>query len=320
MPIAQSDRALVSGASDSGSTPDGHEFIQILMNDNIKKLYQLTEKCSLCPRKCGVNRLKGELGFCRSLNEIRVASINIHTGEEPPISGTKGSGTVFFSNCTLSCVFCQNYPISQLGNGYLLTTEQLADKMLELQKKGAHNINFVTPSHMYHLMAESVFIAKQKGLKIPILANCSGYESVETLELMEDFIDIYMPDMKYADDKFAKKYSNVSDYTKVNKAAIKEMFRQKGNLFINESEIAEKGLLIRHLVLPNAIAGSKDIFDFIANEISVNAYVSVMAQYHTANKSDEVEELARKITEEEYDQSVNDFYDSGLHNGWVQDL
>jgi len=211
--------------------------IGFLMNININKLYKLMERCSVCPRKCGVNRLKGELGFCRSANEIKVASINLHTGEEPPISGIKGSGTVFFSNCTLSCVFCQNYPISQLGNGYLLTTEQLADKMIELQVKGAHNINFVTPSHMYPMMAESVFISKQKGLKIPILSNCSGYENVETLELMEDFIDIYMPDMKYSDDQYAKKYSNVSDYTKVNQNAIKEMFRQKGNLFINENEI-----------------------------------------------------------------------------------
>ncbi len=278
------------------------------------------EKCSVCPRKCGVNRLKGEKGFCKSGNEIRVASINLHTGEEPPISGTKGSGTVFFSNCTMSCVFCQNYPISQLGNGYLLTTQQLADKMLELQKKGAHNINFVTPSHMYPLMAESVFIAKQKDLKIPILANCSGYESVEVLELMDDFIDIYMPDMKYSDDIYAKKYSNVTDYTKINKAAIKEMFRQKGNLFINKNEIAEKGLLIRHLVLPNGISGSKEIFDFIASEISADAFVSVMAQYHTAHKSDAIKELSRKITEAEYENAVDCFYKSGLHNGWVQEL
>lgn len=295
-------------------------YSDFLMNSNIRKLYKLMEKCSVCPRKCGVNRLKGEKGFCKSGNEIRVASINLHTGEEPPISGTKGSGTVFFSNCTMSCVFCQNYPISQLGNGYLLTTEQLADKMLELQKKGAHNINFVTPSHMYPLMAESVFIAKQKGLKIPILANCSGYESVEVLELMDGFIDIYMPDMKYSDDIYAKKYSNVNDYAKINKAAIKEMFRQKGNLFINKNEIAEKGLLIRHLVLPNGISGSKEIFDFIASEISADAFVSVMAQYHTAHKSDAIKELSRKITEEEYENAVDCFYKSGLHNGWVQEL
>lgn len=290
------------------------------MNHNINKLYKLMERCSVCPRKCGVNRLKGETGFCKSGNEIKIASINVHTGEEPPISGIKGSGTVFFSNCTMSCVFCQNYPISQLGNGYVLTSEELADKMLELQKKGAHNINFVTPSHMYPMMAESVFISRQKGLKIPVLSNCSGYESVEVLELMDEFIDIYMPDMKYSDDQYAKKYSNVSDYTKVNQNAIKEMFRQKGNLFINEDEIAERGLLIRHLVLPNNISGSKKIFDFISSEISKDSFVSIMAQYHTANKSDKITELNRKITEQEYDTAVDYFYEVGLHNGWVQEL
>ncbi|GAB1401517.1 radical SAM protein [Elusimicrobiota bacterium] len=290
------------------------------MNKNIKKLYKLMEKCSVCPRNCGVNRLNGEVGFCKSTNEIKVASINLHTGEEPPISANNGSGTIFFSNCSLSCVFCQNYPISQLGNGYLLTPEQLADKMIELQVKGAHNINFVTPTHMYPMMAESVFISRQKGLKIPILSNCSGYESVEVLELMEDFIDIYMPDMKYSSNENSKKYSKVDNYTEINQLAIKEMFRQKGELSFNNEGVAQKGLLIRHLVLPNNISGSKKIFDFISSEISKDTFVSVMAQYHTANKSDKIEELNRKITEQEYDAVVDYFYEVGLHNGWVQEL
>lgn len=290
------------------------------MNKNIKKLYKLMEKCSVCPRNCGVNRLNGEVGFCKSANEIKVASINLHTGEEPPISANNGSGTIFFSNCSLSCVFCQNYPISQLGNGYLLTPEQLADKMIELQVKGAHNINFVTPTHMYPMMAESVFISRQKGLKIPILSNCSGYESVEVLELMEDFIDIYMPDMKYSSNENSKKYSKVDNYTEINQLAIKEMFRQKGELSFNNEGVAQKGLLIRHLVLPNNISGSKKIFDFISSEISKDTFVSVMAQYHTANKSDKIEELNRKITEQEYDAVVDYFYEVGLHNGWVQEL
>ncbi len=290
------------------------------MNKNINKLYKLMEKCSVCPRNCGVNRLNGEVGFCKSANEIKVASINLHTGEEPPISANNGSGTIFFSNCSLSCVFCQNYPISQLGNGYLLTPEQLADKMIELQVKGAHNINFVTPTHMYPMMAESVFISRQKGLKIPILSNCSGYESVEVLELMEDFIDIYMPDMKYSSNENSKKYSKVDNYTEINQLAIKEMFRQKGELSFNNEGVAQKGLLIRHLVLPNNISGSKKIFDFISSEISKDTFVSVMAQYHTANKSDKIEELNRKITEQEYDAVVDYFYEVGLHNGWVQEL
>jgi len=278
------------------------------------------EKCRLCPRNCGVNRLKGETGACRTGREVKVASINLHYGEEPPISAESGSGTIFFTNCNLSCVFCQNYPISQLSNGNAVTAENLADKMLELQQKGANNINLVTPTHVYHFVAETVFIAKQKGLTIPVLSNCGGYESVEVLELMEDFIDIYMPDMKYSSNFYAKKFSKIDNYVENNRRAVKEMFRQKGHLKINGGEIAEKGLLIRHLVLPNNVSGSKEIFDFIAGEISEDTYVSVMAQYHTANISDKFEEINRKLTQKEYDDIVEYFENVGLHNGWVQEL
>lgn len=278
------------------------------------------EKCRLCPRNCGVNRLKGETGACRTGREVKVASINLHYGEEPPISAESGSGTIFFTNCNLSCVFCQNYPISQLSNGNAVTAENLADKMLELQQKGANNINLVTPTHVYPFVAETVFIAKQKGLTIPVLSNCGGYESVEVLELMEDFIDIYMPDMKYSSNFYAKKFSKIDNYVENNRRAVKEMFRQKGHLKINGGEIAEKGLLIRHLVLPNNVSGSKEIFDFIAGEISKDTYVSVMAQYHTANISDKFEEINRKLTQKEYDDIVEYFENVGLHNGWVQEL
>ncbi|MEA5001691.1 MAG: radical SAM protein [Endomicrobiaceae bacterium] len=290
------------------------------MNYNIDKLYKLMEKCRLCPRNCGVNRLKGETGACRTGREVKVASINLHYGEEPPISAESGSGTIFFTNCNLSCVFCQNYPISQLSNGNAVTAENLADKMLELQQKGANNINLVTPTHVYPFVAETVFIAKQKGLTIPVLSNCGGYESVEVLELMEDFIDIYMPDMKYSSNFYAKKFSKIDNYVENNRRAVKEMFRQKGHLKINGGEIAEKGLLIRHLVLPNNVSGSKEIFDFIAGEISEDTYVSVMAQYHTANISDKFEEINRKLTQKEYDDIVEYFENVGLHNGWVQEL
>lgn len=278
------------------------------------------EKCRLCPRNCGVNRLKGETGACRTGREVKVASINLHYGEEPPISAESGSGTIFFTNCNLSCVFCQNYPISQLSNGNAVTAENLADKMLELQQKGANNINLVTPTHVYPFVAETVFIAKQKGLTIPVLSNCGGYESVEVLELMEDFIDIYMPDMKYSSNFYAKKFSKIDNYVENNRRAVKEMFRQKGYLKINGGEIAEKGLLIRHLVLPNNVSGSKEIFDFIAGEISKDTYVSVMAQYHTANISDKFEEINRKLTQKEYDDIIEYFENVGLHNGWVQEL
>lgn len=290
------------------------------MNNNIKKLYQLMEKCSLCPRKCGINRLKGEFGACRTGKEFKVASINLHYGEEPPVSGEKGSGTIFFTNCNLSCVFCQNYPISQLGNGNLITTEQLADKMLELQNKGANNINLVTPTHVYPMVAETIFIAKQKGLTIPILSNCGGYESREVLKLMEPFINIYMPDMKYSSNEMAKKYSKINNYVENNRTAIKEMYRQKGILKFDDNGLATEGLLIRHLVLPNNIAGSKETFEFVAKEISKDTYMSVMAQYHTANISHTFEELNRKVTQEEYDKVLEDFDNAGLYNGWLQEL
>lgn len=290
------------------------------MEKNIKKLYQLMEKCSLCPRKCGINRLKGEIGACKTGIDFKVASINLHYGEEPPISGEAGSGTIFFTNCNLSCVFCQNFPISQLSNGNFITTEKLADEMVKLQKKGANNINLVTPTHVYPMIAETIFIAKQKGLTIPILSNCGGYESKEVLELMEPFIDIYMPDMKYSSNEMAKKYSKIDNYVENNRIAIKEMYRQKGILSFNDNEMAIKGILIRHLVLPNNIAGSKETFEFVANEISQDTYMSVMAQYHTANISHTIEELNRKVSQEEYNKVVEDFENVGLYNGWLQEL
>ena len=290
------------------------------MENNIKRLYQLMEKCSLCPRNCGINRLKGEIGACRIGKDFKVASINLHYGEEPPISGEKGSGTIFFTNCNLSCVFCQNFPISQLGNGNSITTEQLADKMIDLQNKGANNINLVTPTHVYPMVAETIFIAKQKGLKIPVLSNCGGYESKEVLELMEPFIDIYMPDMKYSSNEMALKYSKIKNYVENNRTAIKEMYRQKGILKFDSNGLATKGILIRHLVLPNNIAGSKETFEFVAQEISKDTYMSVMAQYHTANISHTIEELNRKVSEEEYDKVLEDFDRTGLYNGWLQEL
>ena len=290
------------------------------METNIKKLYKLMEKCSLCPRNCGINRFKGEIGACRTSKDFKVASINLHYGEEPPISGKNGSGTVFFTNCNLSCIFCQNYHIRQLGNGNSITTEQLDDKMIDLQNKGANNINLVTPTHVYPMIAETIFIAKQKGLTIPVLSNCGGYESKEALEFMEPFIDIYMPDMKYSSNENAKKYSKINNYVENNRTAIKEMFRQKGILKFDNNGLATKGILIRHLVLPNNIAGSKETFDFVAKEISKETYMSVMAQYHTANISHTINELNRKVTQEEYDKVLEDFDKAGLYNGWLQEL
>ncbi|MCL1972659.1 MAG: radical SAM protein [Endomicrobia bacterium] len=287
---------------------------------NIEKLYKMMDKCEICPRKCGVNRNKGQVGLCRTGNKILVSSCNVHMGEEPPITGEKGSGTIFFANCTLKCVFCQNYPISQLGNGKEVSIEELAYIMLGLQKKGVHNINFVTPTHYSAEVAKSVYLARKKGLQIPIVFNCSGYERVEVLKLLEDTIDIYLPDIKYADSETAFKYSGIKDYVEVNCAALKEMARQKGILKINEDGIAEKGVLIRHMVLPGNVENTKKSLDFIARELSKETFLSLMAQYHPAHKSSEFKELSGNLTIEEYEEAYNHLESLNLENGWQQEL
>ncbi|HAX61582.1 MAG TPA: radical SAM protein [Elusimicrobia bacterium] len=277
------------------------------------------EKCSVCPRNCNVNRLKNELCFCKIGKNPKISAYNLHFGEEPPISGISGSGTIFFTGCNLRCVFCQNYPISQLYHGNEVTIEKLAEIMMQLQSQNAHNINLVTPTHVLPQIIEAILLAKNKGLKIPIVYNSGGYEKVETLKLLEGFIDIYMPDAKYSDDKMAEKYSDAKNYWEINKKALKEMHKQVGNLQIRNG-VAVKGLLIRHLVLPQNIAGSQKIFEFIAKEISPETYISIMAQYHPANRTDEFPELQRKITDEEYSQVLNWADELGLTNGWRQDL
>ncbi|MDR3049635.1 MAG: radical SAM protein [Elusimicrobiota bacterium] len=285
---------------------------------NINKLFSMMDSCNLCPRACGVNRNKSVKGFCKTADEIFIASHTVHNGEEPPISGMRGSGTIFFSNCSLNCVFCQNYPISQFGNGRKISVNDLADIMLELQDKGVHNINLVTPTHYSAHIAKAIYIAKQKGLKIPTLYNSSGYESVEALRLLEGLIDIYMPDIKYGDDETAFRYSNVKNYVKTNQAALKEMKRQAGGLSFDSDGTAKKGLLIRHLVLPNEIENSKSCLDFIAKELSKDTYISIMSQYHKAYKSDDLK-MPQKLDGGQYRQ-VLDYMDSlGLENGWRQE-
>ena len=279
----------------------------------------LLENCSICPRNCNVNRLKNELGFCKIGRNPKISAYNLHFGEEPPISGTNGSGTIFFTGCNLRCVFCQNYPISQLCNGNEIIVSKLAEIMITLQNQNANNINLVTPTHVVPQIIEAVLLAKNKGLKIPIVYNSGGYEKVETLKLLKGIIDIYMPDAKYADDRSAEKYSDAKNYSEINKAALKEMYKQVGTLQI-KNDIATKGLLIRHLVLPENIAGSRKVFEFIAKEISPKTYMSIMAQYHPANRTDEFPELQRKITDKEYQQVLNWADELGLINGWRQEL
>jgi putative pyruvate formate lyase activating enzyme len=287
---------------------------------NILKLFKLLNPCRLCPRHCGVNRLSGEKGKCGTGNEMIVSSCNLHFSEEPPISGDKGSGTIFFTGCSLSCLFCQNYPISQLCHGNPMSEEKLVAKMMELQDKGAHNINFVTPTHYAAHMASAVITARTKGLIIPILYNSSGYDDVETLKLLEGIVDIYMPDSKYADDVNAKKYSGADNYSAINKAALKEMFRQVGNLKLDRRGIAKSGLIIRHLVLPGGIAGSKKVLKFIAEEISNKVFLSLMAQYHPANKAGGYPEISKKLTKKEYQEVLEFTEELGFENGWRQEL
>jgi len=279
----------------------------------------LLEKCSVCPRNCNVNRLKNEIGFCKIGRNPKISAYNLHFGEEPPISGIRGSGTIFFTGCNLRCVFCQNYPISQRCHGNEITVEKLADIMMALQNQNAHNINLVTPTHVVPQIIEVILLAKNKGLKIPIVYNSGGYEKVETLKLLKGIIDIYMPDAKYSDDKMAEKYSDAKNYWKINKLALKEMHRQVGDLKL-KNEIATKGLLIRHLVLPDNIAGSKKGFEFIAKEISPRTHISIMAQYHPANRTDDFPELQRKITDKEYQQVLNWADEFRLTYGWRQEL
>ena len=287
--------------------------------DVIQKAYKLLESCRICPRECGVNRLKGEIGFCKAGLKPMVSSFHAHFGEEPPISGYKGSGTIFFTHCSLRCVFCQNHSISQLGQGKEVEVEELAGMMLDLQNQDCHNINLVTPTHYTPQIIDAIFQARKNGLTIPLVYNCGGYESTEILRLLEGIIDIYLPDMKYSDSEVSGKYSSASDYFDINKKAVMEMYRQVGGLK-TEKGIAKKGILIRHLVLPNNLAGSGQIFDFIINRLSRDIYVNIMAQYYPCYLACEFNEINRRITHREYIEAIKLANKKGLSGGFRQIL
>lgn len=289
------------------------------LDKRVEKAYKLLSFCKVCPHQCKVNRLVGQQGFCRSGKEVIISSYNAHFGEEPPLVGSSGSGTIFFTNCNLRCVYCQNYPISQLGNGNKVTLLELAKIMLELQKRRCHNINLVTPTHFVPQILKSLQLAIKMGLRIPIVYNTSGYESVETLKLLDGVVDIYLPDARYADSKIAKKYSAAPNYFEVMKKALKEMYRQVGELIINKSGVAHSGLIVRHLVLPGGLSGSRKIMRFIAREISPHAYISLMAQYFPAYQASQFPSLSRKINREEYREALQAFKEEGLEDGWFQE-
>jgi putative pyruvate formate lyase activating enzyme len=268
-----------------------------------------------------VNRLKNDkLGFCRSGLNPAISSVNLHHGEEPPLSGTKGSGTIFLTNCNLRCVYCQNYPISQLGNGAERTPGELAGQMIWLQEQGCHNLNLVTPTHFMPQILKAFGIARERGFNLPIVYNTSGYESLEALRLLDGIVAIYLPDMRYSDDAVARTYSVAPHYPEINRAAIKEMYRQVGNLVLDEDGIATRGLIIRHLILPGGLSGTERVMKFLAEEISKDVYISLMSQYFPAFKAHEFKELSRRITADEYEEAYQTMRKYGLENGWIQHI
>lgn len=298
-------------------------YLKLLKNeldDRIKRLFEILSSCELCPRKCRVNRLLGEKGYCRSGKALIVSSYGSHFGEEPELTGTNGSGTIFLANCNLLCIYCQNYEISHLGFGKELSTEKVAQIMLYLQSMGCHNINLVTPTHFTPQLISAVSVAAKKGLKLPLVWNCSGYENVATIKLLDGIVDIYMPDIKYSKIESGEKYSNASDYFKQCKMAVKEMHRQVGDLKVDSNGIAESGLLIRHLVLPNDLAGSEKVLEFIVKEVSLDCYVNIMDQYRPCGKANEYPELNRGLTSSEYLKTVKFAKKLGLHRGFNASL
>lgn len=279
----------------------------------MEKARAMLADCAVCPRQCRVNRLAGESGKCRTTKQAVVSSYGPHFGEEAPLVGRHGSGTIFFTHCNLRCLYCQNYAISQQGEGSAVGSEELAGMMLSLQAMGSHNINLVSPTHVVPFILEALELAVSRGLSVPLVYNTGGYDSLETLRLLDGIVDIYMPDMKYVDAKTAERLSGIKNYPEVNRAAVKEMHRQVGDLQIDASGVAQRGLLVRHLVLPNRLAGTEEVVRFLSQEISTNTYLNIMAQYHPCHKAFEIPELARPINRPEFAEAIERAHRHGLH-------
>ena len=280
---------------------------------------ELLEKCTICPHNCGINRTNNQIGRCKSKDTVKIALYSTHNFEEPCISGKKGSGTVFFSNCNMNCVFCQNYEISQQGKGKEITIEELAEIFIKQQEKDVENINLVTPTSYVPQIIEAIKIARNKGLKLPIVYNTNGYEKVETLKMLEGYVDIYLPDFKYSDNELAKRLSKVDNYFEIATQALTEMYKQTGKAVFDDRGIMQKGMIIRHLVLPNHILNSRRVLKWI-NENMNDVYVSVMAQYFPTYKAKDIEDINRKLSKEEYEQIENYLYRLDLENGYIQEL
>ena len=284
--------------------------------ERAETLRRVLMQCTLCPHECLVNRLKGEHGVCRTTDELVISSAGPHFGEEPPLVGSHGSGTIFFASCNLKCQYCQNFEISQLAHGRRASIRELAEIMLHLEHQGCHNINLVTPTHVVPQIVEALACAREQGLSVPIVYNCGGYESLETIRMLEGIVDIYMPDIKYSDNDAARRYSCAPRYWDVVRVAVKEMHRQVGDLDIDAHGIARHGLLIRHLVLPNGLSGSARVMDFIAREISRASYVNIMDQYRPAFRIGRHPELARRATAAEFTAAVKEAEAQGLRRGF----
>ncbi len=283
------------------------------LKEKIHHAEEALKNCSLCPRNCGVDRTAGETGFCGTGIRPFVSSWNPHFGEEAPLVGRNGSGTIFFTHCNLGCLFCQNWTISHGDEGNEITVEALSSLMLTLQQDyGCHNINFVTPTHQIPMILKSLEIAIDAGLKVPLVYNCGGYEMIETIDLMNGIIDIYMPDYKYSDPESAKKYSQAADYPSVVKTAIKKMHHQVGDLVTDSNGIAQRGLIVRHLVLPEGLAGTEEVVRFLAEEISPYTYTNIMAQYHPCYNAADLPPLDRRLTNAEYGKALKAAKNSGL--------
>jgi len=298
-------------------------YLEAYNNKNLAKTSEKCRKmlasCNICPRKCGVNRPEGELGFCKTGRKAKVFSFMPHHGEEPAISGKNGSGTIFFSNCNMGCIYCQNYEFSQLGQGKEVDDTELADIMLKLQEMKCHNINLVSPTHVMPQIVAGLEIAASRGLNIPLVYNTGGYELPEMIALLAGIVDIYLPDMRYADKDMAQRYSCVADYPEYNKKAVKQMHRQAGIARFDENRVITHGLIIRHLVLPKNISGTEEIMRFISQELSHDTYISLMSQYVPYYKASHFAQVARRLTYTEYEAAKMAMEKYGLDNGWIQE-
>jgi putative pyruvate formate lyase activating enzyme len=270
----------------------------------VELLTEILWECRLCPRECRVNRQEGQVGYCQAGADVMVSSAFPHFGEEPPLVGQHGSGTIFLTHCNLRCIFCQNYDISHLGRGEPIAPADLARTMINLQEMGCHNINFVTPTHYAAQIVAALPLAIEKGLRLPIVYNCSGYESIEVIRLLAGIVDIYMPDAKFMEEQYARQFCDAPDYPEVLRVVLKEMHRQVGDLALNSGGIAERGLLIRHLVMPGGVASSESILRFIAEEISVHSYVNIMNQYRPEYRADEHRQIDRRTSHKEYLEAI----------------